>query len=469
VVLSRNNIGQALDGIAGLVEYPYGCAEQTMSRFLPAVLVREATRRGPLTLPPDVAAKLPAVLEQGLTRLYKFQHADGGWGWWEHDKTDPRMTVYVVYGLARCAGVGERVDGEALARGTTWLKARLREGEVLTGPLAARAWLALAHAGHVDVVALRAYAEALLLRQGELESKCLMALACKQANLADLAARLGEQARHWSAEGAEEVALLLKAQVLLGEPVTVYQRTAGRLLKHRSGLGWGSTQATAAALDALSLLLPATGAGTPVKRVSITIAGREALRVSKPDELQVPVYRVQLAGERLPIREAPEIELVAEGPDAVYYTVEATGTQRQDRVEPIGDAIRVSRAYETLSGRPLAGKIAAGQTCAVRLRVTLDRPQPYVLIEDRRPAGCEFADDRLRGKAAAGLAHVEFRDDRVCAFAGNLAAGEHEFVYFLRAETPGRSLVLPGVAYPMYEDRIRGETGADRLEITSAR
>jgi uncharacterized protein YfaS (alpha-2-macroglobulin family) len=103
---------QALEGVGGLVEYPYGCVEQTMSRFLPAVAVKDATRHAPIGLPPDVAARLPDVLAKGLARLYAFQHDDGGWGWWEHDATDDRMTTYVVHGLARC-----RVAGVAVSEG----------------------------------------------------------------------------------------------------------------------------------------------------------------------------------------------------------------------------------------------------------------------------------------------------------------------------------------------------------------
>lgn len=464
VVLSRSNVARALDGIAGLVEYPYGCVEQTMSRFLPAVLVREAGQRGPFTLPLDVQAKLPLVLEQGLTRLYKFQHADGGWGWWEHDKTDPRMTVYVVYGLARCAGAGVRVDQDVLVRGTGWLKAHLADGS-LQGFAAVEAWLALAHAGQANGMELRTFAEKLLKSESPAGWCCLAAQACRSAGLADVAERLWKPARAWQPEEAEDIARLLKAQVLFGEPLPVCLRSAGRLMKLRSGLGFGSTQATAAALDALSMLIPALAAEPPLKSVRVTAGGKVMLNLSRPEELKEQLFRVRLIGDRLPIQEALEITVAAEGGASVFYTIEASGTQRQDRVEPIGGAIKVSRTFETLTGQPLTRKVTVGQTLAVRLRVTLERPCNYVLIEDRRPAGCEFADAHLHGKDAAGLANVEFRDDRVCAFAASLPAGLHEFVYYLRAETPGLSQVLPGYVYPMYQDKVRGETGAARLEI----
>lgn len=60
---------------------------------------------------------------------------------------------------------------------------------------------------------------------------------------------------------------------------------------------------------------------------------------------------------------------------------------------------------------------------------------------------------------------MEFRDERVAAFFTDLDAGVHELVYYLRAKMPGRSHVLPGKIYPMYDEKTRAETGAARLEI----
>ena len=50
--------------------------------------------------------------------------------------------------------------------------------------------------------------------------------------------------------------------------------------------------------------------------------------------------------------------------------------------------------------------------------------------------------------------------------AASLAAGAHEVVYYLRAETAGTSHVLPGRAYPMYDEKTLGETGAARVEVS---
>ena len=46
ISLSCADAAQALDGLGYLVDYPYGCVEQTMSRFLPAVMVKQAVAAG---------------------------------------------------------------------------------------------------------------------------------------------------------------------------------------------------------------------------------------------------------------------------------------------------------------------------------------------------------------------------------------------------------------------------------------
>ncbi len=111
-----------LDALPYLVDYPYGCTEQTLSRFLPSVIVLKTLRD--FGLSPEEAmervfggvegefaakthpkgkqalAELDAMVEAGLERLYDFQHGDGGWAWWKEGDSDRYMTAYVLWGLS---------------------------------------------------------------------------------------------------------------------------------------------------------------------------------------------------------------------------------------------------------------------------------------------------------------------------------------------------------------------------------
>ena len=77
---------KSLDDLAG---YPYGCVEQTMSRFLPTIIVANTFKEINAPLKSQTIEDLPKYVEAGLKRLYDFQHSDGGWGWWTNDQTHP--------------------------------------------------------------------------------------------------------------------------------------------------------------------------------------------------------------------------------------------------------------------------------------------------------------------------------------------------------------------------------------------
>jgi len=165
--------GAMLDAIPYLVEYPYGCTEQTLNRFLPAVLARRALidagvdltqiaehannlnaqeigdprkraeqwkklHRDPASDPVFSDAKFHEILSVGVDRLVNMQCSDGGWGWFSGsgEHSTPHLTSLVTRGLllAQQAEVfGELENSEAVARsiqsGLAWL-ARYQRDEL---------------------------------------------------------------------------------------------------------------------------------------------------------------------------------------------------------------------------------------------------------------------------------------------------------------------------------------------------
>jgi len=109
----------SLDELTG---YPYGCVEQTMSRFLPTVVVANAFKELNAPISEATQKDLPKMVESGLNRLYGFQLSDGGWGWWRNDGSDPFMTAYVVYGLNIADKSGFKVKSDVKTKGVNALK-----------------------------------------------------------------------------------------------------------------------------------------------------------------------------------------------------------------------------------------------------------------------------------------------------------------------------------------------------------
>ena len=140
-----------LDALPYLIEYPYGCTEQTMSRFLPAVITAKTLRD--LGLKPETAMnkvfggiepasaaathtnarrdlrELELITKAGLERLYEFQHQDGGWGWWKEGDSDHFMTAYVIWGMTLARQAGVDVKSESLERAVAYLDKEIVEEE----------------------------------------------------------------------------------------------------------------------------------------------------------------------------------------------------------------------------------------------------------------------------------------------------------------------------------------------------
>jgi len=147
--------GAMVDALPYLVEYPHGCTEQTLSRFLPTVVTQRVLMRMNLNLK-EVQQKItnlnaqeigddkerakgwkrfnrnPVFDEQevalmakaGVDRLLNMQCNDGGWGWFSGagEYSSPHTTAYTVHGLLAAKRNDIGVNDEALNKGVQWLK-----------------------------------------------------------------------------------------------------------------------------------------------------------------------------------------------------------------------------------------------------------------------------------------------------------------------------------------------------------
>ena len=321
-------------------------------------------------------------------------------------------------------------------------------------------------AGQADVAGLEASARIALESAAPAESKLFLALACRAAGRAEIANRLWASLDKWKPEGTEILALHLTAKLAFGSSYQQCREEESQLLACRKGREWENTKATSAAIDALAGMVSYTASEKPTHKLKVIVGGRTVLDLSDPAGLKKLTYRVHLPAGSVPQMEGLPIEMITDDQRKIYYTLAAKGTQKQDKLEPTGDVVKLNRSYERLDGKPLVGSVQPGEVVTVRLTLVLASVQEYMMVEDRRPSGCEYTIERLQNYPEGFIpANVEFRDDRVCIFFTSLPAGRHEVIYTLRAETAGVIKVLPGCAYPMYADKLRGETGAAELKI----
>jgi hypothetical protein len=161
VQFSPSLIGAMLDALPYCIYYPYGCTEQTMSRFLPCVLTLKTLQNMGITLeelkkvrgrmeevrriekgekiglyifsPIFDEVELKDMIKKGLNRIVSMQQNDGGWGWWTDDSSSSYLTCYVLYALCTAQVCDAAVDENMILRGMEFL-AGWEEGEMRNTP-----------------------------------------------------------------------------------------------------------------------------------------------------------------------------------------------------------------------------------------------------------------------------------------------------------------------------------------------
>ncbi|MBD3238418.1 MAG: hypothetical protein GF332_02145 [Candidatus Moranbacteria bacterium] len=106
-------LGALPEAMDYLVKYPYGCAEQTTSRFVPIVIAKENPE---LFAQIHEQKELDKMMDRGLERLAKLQNNRGAWSWWGGDYDDFFLSAYIVEYLVRAEKVGAEVDPMIIER-----------------------------------------------------------------------------------------------------------------------------------------------------------------------------------------------------------------------------------------------------------------------------------------------------------------------------------------------------------------
>ena len=156
VRVSPSVAGAVVDAIPYLADYPHGCTEQTLNRFVPAVIAQKLVKDLGVNLD-EIRAKrnnlnpqelgdpqeraerwkkwqrnpvfdpeeLSQMVKTGFDKLAAMQNSDGGWGWFsgygEHSYS--HTTAVVVHGLLTAKASGAEVPEGMLKQGLDWLGA----------------------------------------------------------------------------------------------------------------------------------------------------------------------------------------------------------------------------------------------------------------------------------------------------------------------------------------------------------
>lgn len=449
VHVSPGIVPALLDALPYLVDYPYGCVEQTVSRFLPAALVvrflrdlgftrEEMEGRLHVAAPSNPAASgdLDTVIARSLDRLQEARLPNGAFGWFPGGEPDVYMTAYVLRGLNLAAAAQLSLPA-GLREGTrAAVFALLEERPPELADSTTLAWVLFTAAGCPETPSKREsdllahQFDALYARRPQLSASGLALLASVARALGrdseaqvlrrDLAAGVtratsqefgatahwGRTAGYFSGfDGAvESTALALTALLALDPADPLVDAAATWLLVNRTSGRWSNTRDTALAFFALHDYARARGDTRPTGSYRLLFNGQpvaegrfDRASLLQPTGLLIDRSRLQPGANRLTLEPAP-------GTSPCYLAAIVYAWTSAEGTAPAGDFIKVTREFSrlvespTLLGNTLArpqplstagGRLARNEQLECRLILELKHPLEYLAIESPKPAGGE--------------------------------------------------------------------------------
>lgn len=402
-----------LEALPYLLDYPYGCTEQTLHRFTPAAVTAKTlgdagvdleelanafaklntqSSDNPLKrrqswdyghLPVFDKRTLAAIVAEGLERLYLLQHGDGGWGWWSNDQSSAYMTALVLDGLVTVEQADVKVKDGVIDRGLAYLRAfvesdleKLRKEPARLQERAFASYvLSRKKKQNDEVVSLLdkhrdlggAYGLGLLAltyhemgkdeRGREVLRNLLQRVEKDDENETAWVRTETDGWWWWWNDAIETNATALKALVALDSGSPLAPRLVKWLLDNRrNGFYWRSTRDTAAVIDAFSDYLRASKELEPDLDVTLAWDGAapKSFHISREN---IFTFDGALDLEGAALTPGPHaLKITRKGRGALYYTAYLSYFTLEEDVPPAGLEVKVERRYAKLT--PIARETA---------------------------------------------------------------------------------------------------------------
>ncbi len=441
LIASRSSIDvsvgpQAGLDVAGLLtaldRYPYGCAEQTVSRALPLVYSNAIASKFGIALD----AKIRGRVQSAIDRVLDMQDKTGAFGVWGPSNPDIWLTAYVTDFLTRAKESGYSVTPRALTQALDRLQNHIAYAKDLEagGEERAYALYVLARNGRAPVGELRYYADAKLDRFTSPLAKAQLGAALQM---------MGDKTRAEAVFGSALAAL--DAASAADKSVALPRRDFGSQLRDRAAVLTLASEtgiANGEAPKLVTLLAKAYASRTYTstqEQAWMVLAANAIADEGKSLALSVDgkPHTGQLSTRYTADDLAKGVTIINEGEAETGVLITVTGAALTP--EPaIAKGFKLERSLYTLDGRKLDGQKLADKAAlevkqndrlVVVVTMTGQEKAGRVLLVDRLPAGFEIENPRLvDGGDTRGLSwlkpllanvrrpeHTEFRDDRFVA------------------------------------------------------
>lgn len=480
LVVSRSPALELGEQLRYLVQYPYGCTEQTVSAAFPQLYYGDLADLMQLNKQNKLNANtniLEAIRKIKMRQLY-----NGAVTLWDGEgKEDWWTTIYSAHFLLEAKKAGFDIDNSLLETMLSYISNRLKNKETITyyynrtqnkkiAPKeVAYGLYVLSLAGRSNVPAMNYYKakpEILALDSRYLLSAAYATAGDKKSFTAMLpSAFTGEESvpqtggSYYSDVRDEAIALNILIDVDPGnKQIPDMIKHVSNKLKSRS---WLSTQERAFAF--LALGKHARSANNSTTTAEIRVDGKTIAKVDGG----------QWKGDKGALK-STNIEIITKGNGRLYYFWQAEGISASGAYKEEDSYLKIRKRFFDRFGKLISGNTFK-QNELIIVGITLEKSFSTsienVVITDLLPAGFEIENPRTKDipgmdwiKDAATPTALDVRDDRIHFFV-DAYSNKQTYYYAVRAVSPGQYKMGPVSADAMYNGEYHSYNGAGVIRV----
>ncbi|MDA0692625.1 MAG: MG2 domain-containing protein [Nitrospinae bacterium] len=484
------------EGIAYLLQYPYGCVEQTSSRLLPLVALRGLIDEG--HIPEITSEAADKYIKAGVNRLFEMQTESGGFGYWPGNKDPHKMgTLYAMAALSIARKNGVDVPEERMQKSVRYLKDLLNNNEGLDDTFVAFGSyiLSLNNAFNPSNMNI------LRMAKGKSTEAEMFMLLARNNSGSSMQQKFGNniikflQSKtldiitppdygEFNARHRHEAVALLAANSIDSDHPLAHSMAKALIRGMESDGFWTSTSDTGWALYALGEYYKNQ------KTSSIPVSINVSWGDYSSDEV--------LTGQKFKIVDLdissnlknPILKFKSGTDESIYYKATLKYPRLGYASSGHSNGFYIHKTIENQSG---SGSIHVGDIVKVKIDIDVkglsyEKPYTYVVIDDPLPSGLVAINSAIKteermdnedtddnegdywnsdGTYKLVPNFVEFKDDRVFIFKDRMYwNGTYQYTYYARAIMEG-DFILPSTKVQlMYSPQVAGFTPKDKIEIS---
>lgn len=481
LVVSRSPALELADQLSALVQYPYGCTEQTVSAAFPQLYFGDMAE----LMQTRIASKNTAAgnITEAIRKIKMRQLYSGAVTMWDNSGTENWWaTIYAAHFLLEAKKAGYDVDQSLLETMLNFINTQLNnkttipytynrnQQKKIAPKEVAYTLYVLSIAGRPNISVMNYYKAkpAILSLDARYLLSAAYALAGDKTKFRELlpGSFSGEESESqtggsfYSPIRDESIALNALLEVDPGNAqVPLMAKHIVGSLKQRS---WYSTQESAFGFLAIGKLAAAANKSSAVAEVQVN-----GKTVGKMTSGPIKLSAKELGGTNTSI--------TTKGNGAVYYWWQSEGISSTGAYKEEDNYLKIRRKFFDRNGKQITGNNFV-QNELVIVQLVLENAYSTavdnVVLTDLIPAGFEIENPRTKDipgmdwiKDAMSPTAIDVRDDRIHFFV-DASRSRQAYYYAVRAVSAGVYQMGPTSADAMYNGEYHSYNGAGKITIT---